>query len=76
MSIHAEDFDVAAALVADPGGRALRGIKDALEATGAGLRKTMDRGLSPDEFTVANNLHKACQTARDLVEQFWSQPRR
>ena len=76
MNIHTEDFDVSAALAADPDGHALRGIKDALESARANLKKTMDKGLSPVEFTVANNLHTACQTARDLVEQFWSQPRK
>ena len=76
MSIYAEDFDVGAALKADPDGHVLREIKNALESAKSNLKKTMDKGLSPDGFTMANNLHKACQTARDLVEQFWSQPRK
>ena len=76
MNVHAEDFDVSAALVADPDGHVLREIKNTLESTKSNLKKTMDKGLTPAEFSVANNLHKACQTARDLVEQFWSQPRK
>ena len=76
MSIYAEDFDLNAALQSDPDGHVLREVKDALETAKADLKKTMDKGLSPDEFKVANNLHMACQTARDLVEQFWSQPRK
>jgi type III secretion system YseE family protein len=75
MSMYAEDFDVSAALKTDPNGHVLREIKNALESAKSNLKKSMDKGLSPDKYTVANNLHKACQTARDLVEQFWSQPR-
>jgi hypothetical protein len=76
MDIYAEDFDIGAALAADPDGHALRAVKNALETTKSGLKKTMDKGLAQAEFTVANNLHSACQTAHDLVEQFWSQPRK
>ena len=76
MSIYAEDFDLGAALRSDPQGNVLREVKDALESAKAKLKKTIDKGLAPDEFAVASDLHKACQTARDLVEQFWSQPRK
>ncbi len=76
MNVLAEDFDVSAALGKDPDGHALREVKNTLEAAKANLKKTIDRGLSPAEFGVANNLHKSCQTALDLVEQFWSQPRK
>ena len=76
MNVLAEDFDVSEALVKDPDGHALRAVKDQLETMKSGLKKQMDKGLAQNEFTVANNLHKACQTAQDLVEQFWSQPRK
>ena len=76
MNVTAEDFDVNAALANDPSGHALRAVKDRIEDTKSALKKTMDKGLAADQFTVASNLHKACQTAQDLVEQFWSQPRK
>lgn len=76
MNVTSEDFDVSATLADDPGGHALRAVKDRIETAKTALRKTMDKGLPGDQFTVASNLHKACQTAQDLVEQFWSQPRK
>ena len=76
MNVLAEDFDVSEALAKDPDGHALRAVKDRLESMKSELKKQMDKGLTNDEFAVANNLHKACQTAQDLVEQFWSQPRK
>ncbi|MDR2892613.1 MAG: hypothetical protein LBV80_05965 [Deltaproteobacteria bacterium] len=76
LDVNAQDFDVSAALARDPDGYALRTIKDRLETMKSGLKRTMDKGLPADQFSVANNLHKSCQTAQDLVEQFWSQPRK
>lgn len=76
MNVTAEDFDVSEALAKDKDGHALRAVKDRLEEMKSGLKKSMDKGMPADEFTVANNLHKSCQTAQDLVEQFWSQPRK
>jgi hypothetical protein len=76
MDVLREDFDVVEALKNDKDGRALRAVKDSLAGSQAKLRKTMDKGLSHKDFNVANNLHKAYSTGQDLVEQFWSQPRK
>lgn len=76
MNVLDENFDLAEALGNDPSGHALRAVKDRLETMKAGLKRQMDKGLAKDEFTVANNLHKACQAGQDLVEQFWSKPRK
>lgn len=76
MNVLAENFEVSEALAKDHDGHALRAVKDQLEAIKSGLKKQMDKGLANDEFSVANNLHKACQTAQDITEQFWSQPRK
>lgn len=76
MNVLAEEFNVSEALAGDADGHVLRAVKDQLETMKSGLKKEMDKGLANKEFTLANNLHKSCQTAQDLVEQFWSQPRR
>jgi hypothetical protein len=76
LDLNAQDFDVSAALAHDPDGHALRAVKDRLETMKVSLKRTMDKGLPAHNFSVANNLHKACQTAQDLVKQFWSQPRK
>ncbi len=76
MNVLHEDFDPALALTNDPGGTVLREIKDALERERAKLRREIDKGLPPDQFTVANNLQQACQQAQDIVDQFWAQPRK
>ncbi|MDR2161739.1 MAG: hypothetical protein LBO77_06345 [Desulfovibrio sp.] len=76
MDIMAEKFDLAAALKADEDGSTLRSLKDSLAALQARLRRTMDKGLPQKDFDVANNLHRACIISQDLLEQFWSQPRK
>ena len=76
MNVLAEDFNVSEALVKDPSGNNLRAMKDQLEVIRSRIKRQMDKGLTQDEFTVANNLHNACQVAQDVVEQFWSQPRK
>lgn len=75
MNVLDEQFDVSEALANDPNGSALRAVKDQLETMKSGLKRRKDKGLANDEFTVANNLHKACQAGQDIVEQFWSKPR-
>jgi hypothetical protein len=76
MNVLLENFDPASALATDKDGAVLRSIKDVLEQSRAGLRKTMDKGLPPAEFSVASNLQQACQLAQDIVESFWAQPRK
>ncbi|MDR2162282.1 MAG: hypothetical protein LBO77_09125 [Desulfovibrio sp.] len=76
MDIMAENFDLAAALKADEDGATLRSLKDALTTLQTRLRRTMDKGLSQKDFNVASNLQRACMISQDLLEQFWSQPRK
>lgn len=76
MNVLLEEFDPAAALAADKDGSVLRSIKDVLEQNRVALRKTMDKGLPPAEYSVASNLQQACQLAQDIVESFWAQPRK
>lgn len=75
MNVLHEDFDPARALAEDKEGVMLRAVKDALEQGRAGLRRRMDAGLPPEQFTLASNLQGAIQQAQDIVDQYWAQPR-
>lgn len=76
MNVLSIDFDLAANIANDPQGAVLREVKDALEGMKSVLRKDMDAGLPVEEYKLADNLHVACQKGQELVEQFWSQPRK
>jgi hypothetical protein len=76
MNVFDKDFDVAAALKNDQDGQNLRAVRDALSFVQARLRREMDKGLPQKDFVVVSDLHKACIAGQDLVEQFWSQPRK
>ncbi len=75
MNVYAEDFDLKAALGDDPDGMVLKAVREALDEGRRKVRRNMDQGLSPAEYALADNLHKAYQSAHALVEQYWSQPK-
>ncbi|MDL2290702.1 hypothetical protein LJC09_01175 [Desulfovibrio sp. OttesenSCG-928-F20] len=76
MNVLSPDFDLTTSIATDPQGQVLKAVKDALEGMKTVLRKDMDAGLTVEDYKLANNLHIACQKGQELVEQFWSQPRK
>jgi type III secretion system YseE family protein len=72
MNVLDENFDLVGSLAADHNGTVLKAVKDALENAKSSLKKQMDKGMSNDDFKVANALQVACQSAQTLVEQLWA----
>jgi len=71
MNIFEDNFDLEKTLFEDTEGSALRLVKDALQDGLHTIRKTIDKGLSPDDFTRAQALKQAFEAADAVVETSW-----
>jgi hypothetical protein len=59
-------FDLLGGPVRNPA--EIRDLMDELRSLTVAVRKTMDRGLTPEESVPARALLRACQTAEETVQ--------
>ena len=71
MDLFGESFDLDVELSKDTTGTCLRQVKDALQQGQSAVRRTMDRGLSGEEFKKAEALQKAFEAATVAVDAAW-----
>jgi hypothetical protein len=59
-------------LAADPGGAALSGLRRELSVKKVELRRRMDVGLLPEEYSTAEKLLTALDAAESAVVSYWT----
>ena len=63
--------DLSERLTQDSSGEFKRDYLDGLSSMKAQIQGAVNRGVSPEEFTVANEVIKAFEQAQKVIESFW-----
>ena len=72
MNVFSEEYDLEQALTNDRDGASLREIRDGLQEGLGALRRTIDKGLAPDDFKRAENLRSSFESALESTERVWN----
>ncbi|MGL4722170.1 MAG: hypothetical protein ACRCV3_02590 [Desulfovibrionaceae bacterium] len=71
VDILSKDFDLKKALKEDYNGNVLRVVIDTLKEAEVEIRKTIDQGLSSEDFVPCSLLKQSYEIAQSNIQLYW-----
>lgn len=68
---HEPWFEIERRLRDDGDGRERDALLQQLDAAAATLKRSLDAGVAPTEFTALNTVYRGFEAAREVVETVW-----
>lgn len=71
INVFDSNFDLKEHFKHDVSGNALRSVVNALKEAEVSIRKEIDKGVPPEEFTMLSLLKQAFEVAQSNIQLYW-----